>query len=361
MRLPIFFKTFHGGLLRLSGRTRKTEETTMAPPTKISRRRTLVLLGATLAAPLATPHAARAQASTWPVRPVRYMLGFPAGGATDTLSRLFCQKMAEITGQQFVVENRPGAGGVIGTDAIAKAQPDGTTLGMGSIASNVIGVGTYAKLPFRAGADFTFITGLWQLPNILVANKDFPVKDAKEMLALLKKEPGKHAYASAGIGTTLHLSGEMMKSMAGLDLQHIPYKGGNPAMIDLLAGRVPMLFDNLPGSLPGVRAGEIKAIAVTTRERSPALPDVPSFHELLPGFELASWTALCGPANMPADLVARINELSMKALNDPVVKQKFVDLGATTWPTSSAEITAYRDKEEARLLPVIRAAGINPQ
>lgn len=333
----------------------------MTSPTHISRRRTLALLGATLAAPMAAPHIARAQASTWPARPVRYMLGFPAGGATDTCSRLFCQKMAEITGQQFVVENRPGAGGVIGTDAIAKAQPDGYTLGMGSIASNVIGVGTYAKLPFKAGADFTFITGLWQLPNILVANKEFPVKDAKEMLALLKKEPGKHAYASAGIGTTLHLSGEMMKSMAGLDLQHIPYKGGNPAMIDLLAGRVPMLFDNLPGSLPGVRAGEIKAIAVTTKERSPALPDVPTFNELLPGFELASWTALCGPANMPADLVARINELSTKALNDPVVKQKFIDLGASTWPTSSADITAYRDKEEARLLPIIKAAGIKPE
>lgn len=137
--------------------------------------------------------------------------------------------------------------------------------------------------------------------------------------------------------------------MAGLDLQHIPYKGGNPAMIDLLAGRVPMLFDNLPGSLPSVREGSIKAIAVTTKERSPALPDVPAMGELLPGFELTSWTALCGPASMPADLVARINEMSARAL------------GATTWPTSSVAITAHRDKEEARLLPIIQAAGIKPE
>lgn len=241
------------------------------PSVKINRRQALAALGVTLGATLAFPKVAVAQQS-WPARPVRYILGFPAGGATDTLSRVFCQRMSTLTGQQFVVENRPGAGGVIGTDAVSKAAPDGYTVGMGSIASNVIAIGTYAKLPYKPAADFTFISGLWQLPNILVAAKDFPASNAKDLLALLKQNPGKYNYASAGIGTTLHLSGEMMKSMAGLDLQHIPYKGGNPAMIDLLAGRVNMLFDNLPGSLSAVREGTIKPIAVTGKTRSPALP-----------------------------------------------------------------------------------------
>ena len=318
----------------------------------INRRQTLAAVGAALT----FPKVAFAQQG-WPVRPVRYIVGFPAGGATDTLSRVFCQRMSTVTGQQFVVENRAGAGGVIGTDAIAKAAPDGYTVGMGSIASNVIAVGTYAKLPYQPGADFTFISGLWQLPNILVAAKDFPASNAKDLLALLKQNPGKYNYASAGIGTTLHLSGEMMKSMAGLDLQHIPYKGGNPAMIDLLAGRVNMLFDNLPGSLSAVREGTIKPIAVTGKTRSP----VPAMDELLPGYELTSWTALCGPAGMPPDLIARINESATKALNDPDLKRRFEELGATAWPTSAEEITAFRAKEEARLLPVIQAAGIKPE
>ena len=168
----------------------------------------------------------------WPTRSVRYVLGFAAGGATDSLSRVFCQKMSALTGQQFVVENRVGAGGVIANDAVAKSTPDGYTVGMGGIANNVIAIGTYAKLPYRPADDFSFISGLWQLPNILVAAKDFPASNAKDLLALLKQNPGKYNYASAGIGTTLHLSGEMMKSMAGVDVQHIPYKGGNPALME---------------------------------------------------------------------------------------------------------------------------------
>ncbi len=321
----------------------------------MSRRHALALLGASIAA----PHVARAQ-TPWPSRSVRYYVGFAAGGATDTLSRIYCQKMSELTGQQFVVENRGGAGGVLGADAVAKGQPDGYALGMGSIATNAIAVGTYAKLPYHAGKDFTFISGLWQLPNVLVVKKDLPVKDLKELIALAKANPGKYSYASPGIGTTLHLSGEMMKSAAGIDLQHITYKGGNPAMVDLLAGRVDTLFDNLPGSLQQIKDGAVRALAVTTTNRSPAIPDVPAMGEVLPGYELTSWVAVCGPAGMPPDLVARINELSVKALKDPALAAKYAELGAQPFPTSSAEITAYRDKEEARLLPVIKAAGITP-
>jgi tripartite-type tricarboxylate transporter receptor subunit TctC len=194
-----------------------------------------------------------------------------------------------------------------------------------------------------------------------VAAKDFPASNAKDLLALLKQNPGKYNYASAGIGTTLHLSGEMMKSMAGVDVQHIPYKGGNPALMDLLAGRVNMLFDNLPGSLSAVREGSVKPIAVTGRTRSPALPDTPAMAELLPGYEMTSWAALCGPAGMPQDMIAQINEQTLKALSDPDLKRRFDELGATAWPTSPADVTAFRASEEARLLPLIKAAGIVPQ
>jgi tripartite-type tricarboxylate transporter receptor subunit TctC len=322
----------------------------------MSRRSALMLFGGSLI----TPRAAVAQ-QTWPTRTVRYMNGFPPGGATDTLSRIFCQKMSEVSGQQFIVENKAGAGGTIAVDAIAKAPPDGYTVGMGNIAANVIAIGSYAKLPYKAADDFTFITGIWQLPNILVARKDIPTAELKELLALFKKEPGKYTYASAGIGTTLHLSGEMMNAMGGLDVRHVPYKGGSPAMVDLLGGRVDTLFDNIPGSLPNVRAGLIKAVAVTSKARSPALPDVPAMAEVLPGYELTSWTALCGPANMAPELVARINDLATKALIDPDLKAKFAELGATAWPTSAAEITAFRDKEEQRLLPILKAAGIKPE
>ena len=224
----------------------------MPTPTSVNRRTLLTLLGGSIAAPLLAPHMASAQ-EAWPARPVRYVNGFPAGGATDSLSRILCQKMSELSGQSFVVENRAGAGGVLGADTVAKSPPDGYTVGLGGIASNVLAIGSYAKLPYDPVRDFTFISGMWQLPNILVAKKDLFSSDLKELLAAFKKEPRKYTYASAGFGTTLHLSGEMMNSMAGVEVVHIPYRGAAPALTDLLGGRVDMLFDNLPGSLPSVR------------------------------------------------------------------------------------------------------------
>jgi tripartite-type tricarboxylate transporter receptor subunit TctC len=335
-------------------------EELMPTPTSVNRRSLLSLLGGSIAAPLLAPHIASAQ-ETWPARPVRYVNGFPAGGATDSLSRILCQKMSELSGQSFVVENRAGAGGVLGADTVAKSPPDGYTVGLGGIASNVLAIGSYAKLPYDPVRDFTFISGMWQLPNILVAKKDLFSSDLKELLAAFKKEPRKYTYASAGFGTTLHLSGEMMNSMAGVEVVHIPYRGAAPALTDLLGGRVDMLFDNLPGSLPSVRSGLIRPVAVTSRTRIPELPDVPTMAEVLPGYAMTSWTALVGPANMPADLVAQINALTAKALADPQVKTRYGDLGASTWPTSPAEASAFRDSEQARLLPIMKAAGIKPE
>jgi tripartite-type tricarboxylate transporter receptor subunit TctC len=329
----------------------------LSPP--VNRRTLLTILGGSFATPL-VPNIALAQ-ETWPVRTVRYVNGFPAGGATDTLSRIICQKMSELSGQSFVVENRAGAGGVLGADAIAKAAPDGYTVGLGGIASNVLALGSYAKLPYDPRGDFTFIGGMWQLPNILTARRDLFSSDIRELLAAFKREPRKYTYASAGFGTTLHLSGEMMNSMAGVEVTHIPYKGAGPALTDLLGGRVDLLFDNLPGSLPSVRAGQLKPVAVTAKTRIPELPDVPAFAEVLPGYEMTSWTAMIGPANMKADLVAQISVLVARALADPGLKARYADLGATPWPVSPAEIKAFRDAEEVRLLPIMKAAGIKPE
>ena len=332
----------------------------MPSHTPVNRRALLSLLGGSIAAPLLAPRHARAQ-ETWPVRMVRYVNGFPAGGATDTLSRILCQKMSELSGQSFVVENRAGAGGVLGADAVAKSPPDGYTVGLGGIAQNVLAIGSYAKLPYHPREDFTFTGGMWQLPNILTARADLFSSDIRELLAAFKKEPRKYTYASAGFGTTLHLSGEMMNSMAGVEVTHIPYKGAGPALTDLLGGRVDLLFDNLPGSLPSVRAGQVRPVAVTSRTRIPELPDVPAMAEVLPGYEITSWTAMLGAANMKPDLVAQVNALTGKALADPWLQARYRDLGATPWPASPAEVRAFRDSEELRLLPVLKAAGIKPE
>ena len=328
----------------------------MSSPMLLDRRAALTLF----ATPLIMPGLALA-AGAWPSRPVRYINAFPAGGATDTLSRVFCHKMTEITGQNFVVENKVGAGGTVGADAVAKSPPDGYTIGLGGIANNVLAVGAYAKLPYDAAKDFTFISGIWHLPNVLSARKDFPTADLKELIALLKKEPGKYTYATGGVGTSPHLSGEMFNAMAGVDVTHVPYKGGAPAMVDLLGGRVDLLFDNLPGVLPNIRAGMIRPIAVTNKTRIPELPDIPAIGEVLPGYALTSWISLIGPAKMPADLVATINGLSVKALADPRLIKSYGDLGAAPMPMTPAEATAFRDSEEARLLPIMKAAGIKPE
>lgn len=316
-------------------------------------RRTVV---AGMAGAVAAPAIVRAQ-GTYPNKPVRYINPFPAGGATDTLSRIFCAKMSELSGQQWIVENKSGSGGNVGMDALAQSAPDGYTLGLGGIASHAIAPTLYAKLPFNSRTDFTFVTTMWWLPNMLVVNLDVPVKDVPELIALLKKNPGKYSYASAGSGTTLHLSGELFKILADVDMLHVPYRGAAPAMQDLLAGQVHMIFDNIPGSLAQVRAGKVRPIAVTSAKRTPVAPDVPTISETLVGFDIVSWTTLTGPAKVPPNVVTRLSELSKKALESDDLKAKFQDLGATAWWQSPADTLAYRDSEEARLAPIIRKSG----
>ena len=241
-----------------------------------------ILVAGALAAPFVASGIARAQ-DAWPNRTVRYINPFPPGGATDTLSRILCGKMTELTGQQFLDENRGGGGGDLGMDVLAKSAPDGYTIGLGGVASHAISPTLKAgQLPFDAAKDFTFVSNMWWLPNMLVGNKDLPVSTVPELIELLKKNPGKYSYASAGNGTTLHLSGELFKQIAGVDMLHVPYRGAAPAMIDLLAGQVHLIFDNIPGSLAQYRPGKVKGFAVTSKERSQVVPDIPALSEFLP-------------------------------------------------------------------------------
>ncbi len=323
-----------------------------------SRRAALAQFGTLLSAPFILSSESRAQAA-WPTRPVRYINPFPAGGATDTLSRLFCAKMSELTGQQFVVENRGGGGGDIGVEAVARSAPDGYTLGLGGISSHAISPTLKAgKLAFDAAKDFTFITNIWSLPNFLVGFSGLPVNTVPELIELLRKNPGKYFYGSAGLGTTLHIAGELFKLLAKVDLVHVPYRGAAPAMTDLMGGQVHLMFDNIPGGLVQYKPGKVKGFAVTSKARSPVVPDIPSLSEFLPGYDLSSWTSMVGPAGMPAAVVERISMFSKQALGSASLKQDFLDRGATATWLSTQEATAFRASEEKRLGDIIRAAKI---
>lgn len=314
---------------------------------------------ALLAAPLAlaAPGLARAQGTDWPNQPVRYINPFPPGGSTDLLSRIYCQKMGEITGQQFVVENRGGGGGTVGVDAIAKSRPDGYTVGLGGIASHAINPTLQPSMPFDPVKDFTFVTGLWKLPNLLIINNDLPARSVPELIALIRANPGKFSYGSAGPGTTLHLSGALLAQLAGLDIQHVPYRGAGPAYPDLISGRIHFMLDNIPAALGQAREGKVRGLAVTSLQRSPVVPELPALSEFLPGFDIVSWTCLCGPAGLPPAMVARMNALSKQALDSEDLKRQYLGLGATPFWTTPEEIMAYRAAEYARLRPIILASG----
>ena len=327
-------------------------------PRAHSRRNALGMIGGVLAAPWIVSSAARAQAA-WPNKPVRYINPYPAGGATDTLSRLYCAAMSDLTGQQFVVENKGGDGGDIGMDAVAKADPDGYTLGLGGIASHAISPTLKAgKMRFDPAKDFTFVSNIWQLPNFLVGNVNLPVSTVPDLIELTRRNPKKYFYGSSGAGTTPHLSGELFKLLANVDVVHIPYRGTAPAMVDLLGGQVHLLFDNIPGALAQYRPGKVKGFAVTSAARSPVVPEIPSLSEFLPGYDIVSWTALVGPARIAPAVIERISMFSRQALESADLKQKFFDRGATAWWSSPAEVTAYRASEEKRLGDLIRKAKI---
>lgn len=322
----------------------------------VSRRRALILSGGAVAAPMLASGVARA-VDAWPNKPVRYINLFPAGGPTDVLSRIACQKLTELTGQQFVVENKGGSGGNVGAEAIKASPADGYTIGLMSVSSHAIATTLYAKLPFNADKDFAPVTMLWSLPNLLIVRKSLGPKTVPELIAMAKEKPGKLSYASSGAGTTVHLSGALFTAMAKVDILHVPYRGSAPATQDLLADQVDMIFDNIPGSLAQMAGGKVNGLAVTGLERSPMAPEVPAMTEFLPGYDINSWGGICGPAGMPQPIVDKLNELAKQALDSDEVKKAYLKNGATPFWKSVADTVAYRRAEEARFAPIVKASG----
>jgi tripartite-type tricarboxylate transporter receptor subunit TctC len=292
---------------------------------------------------------------------VRYINPYPPGGPTDTLSRRLCLKLSELSGQQFIVENRSGAGGNVGVDAIAKSRPDGYTIGLGGIATHAVAPHMHATMPFDVARDFTYVSGMWQLPNLLAVNLDVPVRSVAELVALARARPGELTFGSAGPGTTLHLAGELFNLMAGVRLTHVPYRGSAPAQLDLLAGRVTMMFDNIPGTLTLARQNRVRPLGVTSLARSPVAPDVPAISETLPGFDVVSWTCLVGPAGIAAPVVERMSALMRAALAAEDLRASYLELGATAWFLTPEETAAYQRQSMAALGPVVRAAGLRAE
>lgn len=301
---------------------------------------------------------APAEAQTnYPTRPVTLVVPFPAGGSTDLVSRLVAQKMVAPLGQQVLVDNRGGAGGNIGSAAVARAAPDGYTILMGTVATHALNPLLYKKMPYDAVKDFAPISLLAIIPNVLVVNLDFPPKDVKELITLAKASPGKYSYASSGNGTPLHLSGELFKTMAGVDIVHVPYKGAGPALVDVMGGHVPMMFDNLPPSLEQIRAGKVRGLAVTTKERAPSVPDMPTIAETLPGYETYTWNAFFAPAGTPNEIIMRLNAAALAALADPDVAAKLKDLSVTVVGSTPEQLAIHVKAEHAKWAPVVKASG----
>jgi len=320
-------------------------------------RRSVLGLAAIAAFAFAAVGPASAQGA-YPERPITMVVPFPAGGSTDLVARVVAEKMSQDLGQQIVVDNRGGAGGNVGAAAAAKADPDGYTILMGTVATHALNPALYKKMPYDPVKDFAPISLLVVVPNVLVVNPDFPAHSVAELIALLKAKPGEYSYASSGNGTPLHLSGELFKTMAGVDMVHVPYKGAGPALIDVMGGHVPIMFDNLPSSTEHIKAGKLRGLAVTTAERAPSMPDLPTIAESgLPGYETYTWNALFAPAGTPPDVIAKLNEAALQALADPDVQAKLQGFGAQVKGSTPNELAAHVRAELAKWAPVVKTSG----
>ncbi len=311
-----------------------------------------------LFAALAFAISATVQAQAWPSKPIRYIVIFAPGGTTDILARLIAPKLSDALGQPVVVENRPGAGGNVGSEMLAKAAPDGYTIGSGTVSSHAINATLYSKLPYDPIKDFSPITMLATLPNMLVVHSSLGVNNVAELIALLKANPNKYSFGSAGNGTSQHMSGEMFKTMTGTSMQHIPYKGSGPMIPDLLAGTISMSFENITTAYPPVKQGRLKALAVTTQKRSFVAPDVPTMQEAgLAGYDITSWQALFAPAGVPKEIIARLHAETAKALKAPDVAKRLEDLGLDAGGIAPEELAAIIRNDIPRLGKVVRDSG----
>ena len=314
-------------------------------------------VAALLTALVATAPAA-AQETAYPTKPVRLVVPFPAGGTTDILARAVAQRLSETWGQQVIVDNRPGAGGNIGSELVAKSAPDGYTLLMGTVGTHAINPSLYAKMPYDHVKDFTPVVLVAGVPNVLVVNPSLPVHSVPELITYAKANPGKLNFASSGNGTSIHLSGELFRTMTGVDMTHVPYKGSAPALTDLVGGQVQLMFDNLPSSLQFIKTGKLRALAVTSAARSAALPELPTLAESgLPGFEASSWFGILAPAGTPKDIVAKINAAVGNWLASPEAKEKLAAQGAIAAGGSPDAFVKHIDAETAKWAKVVKASG----
>ena len=318
----------------------------------ILKRRSVVLGAAS--ASLAAP----ALAQGFPSKPIRLVVPYSAGGGADTTARLIAPKLQEALGQTVVIDNKPGAGGAIGDDFVAKASPDGHTLLIGAFA-HAVNPSLMAKMPFRTPDDFAPVSLLVTVPELLVVTPSFPAKTVGELVAMAKAQAGKLSYASSGNGSAQHLAAELFKMRTGTDIQHVPNQGGALAVADVAAGHVPFYFGNMSSALPQVRAGRVRALAVTSPQRSPAAPEIPTMAEAgVTGCEISEWNALLAPAGTPPATIDRLNVELVKILRQDDIKAKFADLGAQTIGSTPAELAAFLRAEQAKWAEVVKAAAV---
>jgi len=300
-----------------------------------------------------------AAAQSYPVKSIRWISPWPAGGANDIFSRAIGQKIAESLGQQVLVDNRPGAAGTIGSDIAAKAPADGYTLVMGSSPTHAIAPALYPALPYDPVRDFAAVTLVGSVPNVLVLHPSVPAKTVKEFIAVAKARPGKLNFASTGNGTSQHLSAELFKFMAGLDMVHIPYKGTAPALTELVAGQVDLAFENMPALIPHIQAGRLRALAVTTTKRSAVMPELPTIAEAaLPGYDASVWFGVFAPAGTPRPVIDRLHGEILKALQTQDLKSRMIAMGTDVSGMGPDDFSAYVRKEIPKWANLVKAAGV---
>jgi len=324
-------------------------------PIRLSLGSACAALACALVAVSPVPDAA---AQAFPSKPVKLVIPFPPGGSLDNIGRLIAQKLSESWGQQVVIENKPGAGGNIGADAVAKSPADGYTVVMGALSTHAVNPSLYAKMPYDAAKDFAPISLVAITPNVLIVNADSPVRTLKDLIAWAKANPGRTNFGSGSNGSAGHLAGELFKLETGTDVAHIPYKGGAPALQALLAGDTQFMFDNLANAMAQVKGGKVRAIAVTTAQRSKLAPDLPTMAEAgMPGFDISTWFGLLAPAGTPPDVIAKWNADVVKVLNSPDVREKMLAQGAEPAPDSPAEFAAFIARERDKYARIVKASG----
>jgi tripartite-type tricarboxylate transporter receptor subunit TctC len=320
-------------------------------------RRTIRVLSALLLSLAASGFSSLAPAQAFPSKPIKIVVTFPLGGAPDILARLFGAKMQEAWGQPVIVDNRPGAGGNIGADYVAKSPADGYTLVMGTVGTHAINASLYSKMPYDPVRDFVPVILVAQTPNLLVVNNNVPAKTVQELIDYARANPGKVFFGSPGVGTSIHVSGELFNTMAGVKTVHVPYKGRQFAIPDLLAGQIQMMFDNMPSALPLAKEGKLRALAVTSAKRHPAAPNIPTMSETLPGFDATSWFAVYAPAGTPADVIAKLNAEFNRVMTLADVKEKLAGIGLDVAGGTPEALGTYTRNELAKWAKVVKESG----